>query len=126
MQTSDQQLFDPSLTSTLFPSLVNLATLAATSTPTADTANGVTGGDAQSKLELNKQAAQLRNTLTTLQQQATTIPAGNLSLEDQDWLIERLESEVQRKKDDLAKMAELTALASGTTAPAAEDQMDVA
>ncbi|BGP13334.1 hypothetical protein JCM10213_001479 [Rhodosporidiobolus nylandii] len=120
-QPQQPQPFDGALASTLFPSFVHLNHLATSAEggPAAGEA-----GSAQEKLELSKQAAQLRTALATLQAQAANLPAGNLSLEDQDWLIEKLEGEVARKRDDLARMVQLTAQASGKTTD--EDRMDTA
>ncbi|GAA6038531.1 hypothetical protein JCM8097_004616 [Rhodosporidiobolus ruineniae] len=129
MQAASTSTFDPSTASTLFPSVVRLANVAALASGTAsstDAASSTTQPDsqahAQSKLELSKQAAQLRSTLQLLHAQASALPAGNLSLEDQDWLIAELEKELDRKRVDLAKIADLTALA-GVDQP---DQMDTA
>ncbi|GAA5884829.1 hypothetical protein JCM6882_007112 [Rhodosporidiobolus microsporus] len=127
--TSSSNTFDSSLAATLFPNLVNLASLASSSSSSSADSSSTTGAvnAATSKLELSKQAAQLRTTLAALKDQAAAVPAGNLSLEDQDWLIERLEGEVQRKRDDLAQMAQLTALVTSKGAsPSGSDAMDTA
>ncbi|GAA5830962.1 hypothetical protein JCM11251_005093 [Rhodosporidiobolus azoricus] len=128
--TSTTTAFDSALASILFPSLVNLAHLAhssSSSSPSTDSATTAGAADAAaSKLELSKQAAHLRSTLSTLKTQAAHTPAGNLSLEDQDWLIGQLEQELTRKRDDLAKMAELTALVTTSGTSPQDMAMDTA
>ncbi len=44
------------------------------------------------------QAAQFKHSLATLRSQAETISAGELSLDDQDWLIEQLESQLEGRR----------------------------
>ncbi|GAA6000651.1 hypothetical protein JCM10207_004594 [Rhodosporidiobolus poonsookiae] len=120
MQDTHEIALDTALASTLFPAALRLAHLSSSSNPTSDDSFPT---QPHHKLELSKQAAQLRTSLATLQQQATQLPAGNLSLEDQDWMVEQLEAELARKRNYLVKMAELTASASGGKA---EDAMDTA
>ncbi|GAA6000621.1 hypothetical protein JCM10207_004580 [Rhodosporidiobolus poonsookiae] len=117
---AQETTLDTALASTLLPAALRLAHLFSSSNPTSDDSSPT---QPHHKLELSKQAAQLRTSLSTLQQQATRLPAGNLSLEDQDWMVEQLEAELARKRKDLVKMAELTGTASGGKA---DDAMDTA
>ncbi|BGO89024.1 hypothetical protein NBRC10512_008215 [Rhodotorula toruloides] len=110
--------FDAPLASTLLPSLVKLSQLAAdassvgASNGEAGDAAGETDGARSAKVEISKQAASLRTKLATLSAQAAALPAGDLSLDDQAWLIGELEREVERKREELHKMALLTALSA--------------
>ncbi|BGP67821.1 hypothetical protein NBRC10513v2_001142 [Rhodotorula toruloides] len=115
---AENKPFDVPLASTLLPSLVKLAQLAAdassvgTSNGEAGDAAGETDGARNAKGEMSKQAASLRTKLATLSAQAAALPAGDLSLDDQAWLIGELEKEVERKREELQKMAQLTALSA--------------
>ncbi|GAA5902049.1 uncharacterized protein JCM6883_000475 [Sporobolomyces salmoneus] len=105
--------FDRALAGTLLPRLINLSQLATSaSTSNSSFSSQSTGANEvearASKLELNKQAASLRTSLNLLQHQANNLEAGDLSLEDQDWLIEELEKELVKKREELKKMVELT------------------
>ncbi|GAA5870996.1 hypothetical protein JCM16303_001655 [Sporobolomyces ruberrimus] len=101
--------FDSALAGTLFPRLINLSNLSTTASAQSSQVTGASDVEARAaKLELNKQASQLRTSLTTLQQQANELEAGEMSLEDQDWLIEELEKELVKKREELKKMVELT------------------
>jgi hypothetical protein len=44
------------------------------------------------------QAAQFKQSLAALRGQAEAIPAGELSLDDQDWLIEQLEAQLESRR----------------------------
>ncbi|GAA5955513.1 hypothetical protein JCM3765_006800 [Sporobolomyces pararoseus] len=109
---SSQVQFDSALAGTLYPRLINLSKLStAVSTTSAQQSqsNGASDVEARAaKLELNKQASQLRTSLATLQAQANNLEAGDMSLEDQDWLIQELEKELVKKREELKKMVELT------------------
>ncbi|GAA5984334.1 hypothetical protein JCM5350_001019 [Sporobolomyces pararoseus] len=109
---SSQSQFDSALAGTLYPRLINLSKLstAVSSISTQQSqSNGASDVEARAaKLELNKQASQLRTSLATLQAQANNLEAGDLSLEDQDWLIKELEKELVKKREELKKMVELT------------------
>ncbi|BGP53413.1 hypothetical protein JCM8202_000269 [Rhodotorula sphaerocarpa] len=138
--------FDGALASTLFPAAVRLADLATHSTPAQ--APGGTGA-AQNEVEgtgkrptatqeqLSAQAAALKRNLATLSAQAESLLAGQLGLEDQDWLIGQLEARVEQTRQALARMAELSDMGAGavaapaatqpeSTGPASEDRMDTA
>lgn len=116
--------FDAPLASTLLPPLVKLSQLAAdassvgASNGEAGDAADETDGARSAKVEISKQvrlhrfqpsgtscsaarfgqAASLRTKLATLSAQAAALPAGDLSLDDQAWLIGELEKEVERKR----------------------------
>ncbi|BGP37289.1 hypothetical protein JCM10450v2_001200 [Rhodotorula kratochvilovae] len=107
--TASQPALDAALASTLFPSVLRIAHLAAAPADAAPA--DPTDAASDPKLELSKQAASLHSTLATLSAQAAALPAGNLSLEDQAWLIGQLEAEVARKREELGRMAQLTQLA---------------
>ncbi|BGP29517.1 hypothetical protein JCM10296v2_001256 [Rhodotorula toruloides] len=125
---TENKPFDAPLASTLLPSLVKLAQLAAdassvgTSHGEAGDAAGETDGARNAKVEISKLAASLRTKLATLSDQAATLPAGDLSLDDQAWLLGELEKEVARKREELQKMAQLTAL----SADKSKEAMDTA
>ncbi|GJN87942.1 hypothetical protein Rhopal_000897-T1 [Rhodotorula paludigena] len=115
---STQPSFDAPLASTLFPDIVRLTASAAAPPAAADSGTAQNDVSRTIKLDLSKQAAQLHSNLAALSTQAAALPAGNLSLEDQDWLIAQLEKEVERKRQELAKMAQLTTAAQNGAAPA--------
>ncbi|GAA5979484.1 hypothetical protein JCM10908_002941 [Rhodotorula pacifica] len=109
-----EESFDSVLASTLFPSAVRLAQLAVqTHHSSSNTGDAGTAGATQE--ELSAKAASLRSNLAVLADQASNLPAGQLSLEDQDWLIEQLESRVHESRQALVKMAELTKLEAVAT-----------
>ncbi|KWU45671.1 hypothetical protein RHOSPDRAFT_32593 [Rhodotorula sp. JG-1b] len=120
VQAKDAQepAFDSVLASGLYPAAVRLAHLAVQTTPhRADAAAPVATPE-----QLSEQAASLRNNLARLTDQANKLPAGQLSLEDQDWLIQQLETRVEQSRQALATMARLTRLdpvTDDTRAPAA-------
>ncbi|GAA5827724.1 hypothetical protein JCM5353_002279 [Sporobolomyces roseus] len=122
MSSSQSSTFDSALAGTLFPRLLNLATLSTTSSSSSSTSStGASDIEARAaKLELNKQASQLRTNLATLQMQAKGLEAGDMSLEDQEWLIQELEKELGKKRQELEKMVQLT---SFETKPK-EDRME--
>lgn len=117
--------FNSAQAADLFPQLVNLAQLSSLHDPTAEdpearTAKLEVGKQVRSRatlriivvvhLELitarrvccpslcSSQASHLRSTLATLKAEAQTLPAGNMSLDDQAWLITRLEEQLEGKK----------------------------
>lgn len=116
--TSTTAAFDSATASTLFPSLVNLAKLASAPPPPlpASTTDSDTRTAAQIRVDLAKQvrnppplpppnlahplpqAAQIRNSLVSLQSQADVLPAADMSIEDQDWLIQQLEAELSKRR----------------------------
>ncbi|GAA5891437.1 hypothetical protein JCM5296_006532 [Sporobolomyces johnsonii] len=102
------QSFDGALAATLFPRLVQLANLSSLEFPSSAPPPADDSQARPAKLEVNKQASQLRTSLATLQAQAQNLPAGNMSLDDQTWLIEQLEKELERKRSELAQMVQLT------------------
>ncbi|GAA5862489.1 hypothetical protein JCM8547_002081 [Rhodosporidiobolus lusitaniae] len=116
-----ETVFNSASAGQIFPAVVRLAQLASSSSSPSASDGATTTDAGQSKLELSKQAAQLRSSLATLQTQANLLPAGELSLKDQDWLIEQLEAELTKKRNDLATMAKLTAQANGIEAENSED-----
>ncbi|BGP22313.1 vegetative cell wall protein gp1 [Rhodotorula toruloides] len=120
--------FDAPLASTLLPSLVRLAQLAV-DTSSVGASNGEIGdaagdtdGAMNPKVEISKQAATLRTKLATLSAQAAALPAGDLSLDDQAWLIGELEKEVERRREELQRTAQLIAL----SADKGQEAMDTA
>ncbi|GAA6056185.1 hypothetical protein JCM3770_004252 [Rhodotorula araucariae] len=117
------QALDAALAATLFPSVLRIAHLAAS--PADPAPAGQADHAPDHKLELSKQAAQLHTTLATLSAQAAALPAGNLSIEDQAWLITQLEAEVARKRAELGTMANLAQLAMiGAQADEGDAKMD--
>ncbi|CEQ39100.1 SPOSA6832_00621 [Sporobolomyces salmonicolor] len=113
---------DGALAATLFPRLVQLAKLSSLESPSSSAAGAIDDAEARAaKLEVNKQASQLRTSLATLQAQAQNLSAGNMSLDDQTWLIEQLEKEVERKRSELAEMVQLTSFTAKATK---EDAME--
>ncbi|KAK4698074.1 hypothetical protein P7C70_g8114, partial [Phenoliferia sp. Uapishka_3] len=98
--------FDAALAASLLPQLIALA-------EQSQLANAPTESDADAraaKLQVGKQlfeATQLRTSLAALRVQAQNLPAGDLSLDDQEYLIAKLEEEVERKREALASLAKL-------------------
>ncbi|GAA5860636.1 hypothetical protein JCM1840_000325 [Sporobolomyces johnsonii] len=116
------QSFDGALAATLFPRLVQLANLSSLESPSSAQPPADDPQARAAKLEVNKQASQLRTSLATLQAQAQNLPAGNMSLDDQTWLIEQLEKELERKRSELAQMVQLT---SFTVTDKKDDAMEI-
>ncbi|GAA5924862.1 uncharacterized protein JCM15063_005752 [Sporobolomyces koalae] len=124
--------FDAALAGTLFPRVIRLAQLStAAAQPPSSSVSSATPGSNPSgpsapvagatdveqralKLELNKQASQLRVTLETLKQQADSLDAGNLSLDDQQWLIDQLERQLALAKNASNEMLRLASLPAAT------------
>ncbi|KAL8280411.1 hypothetical protein RQP46_007059 [Phenoliferia psychrophenolica] len=102
-QQQATQPFNAALAASLLPGLVALAEQSAL----LHAANEADPDARAGKLEVGKQATQLRTALAALRVQAQTLPAGNLSLDDQAYLIERLEEEDEKKRDGLASLAKL-------------------
>ncbi|GAA5864694.1 hypothetical protein JCM3774_006045 [Rhodotorula dairenensis] len=92
--------FDCVLASTLFPAALRLAHLATHPRDAAEPAATLE--------QLSEQAASLKANLARLSEQADQLPAAQLSLEDQDWLIQQLEARVEQSRQALVKMSELT------------------
>ncbi|KAM0749734.1 hypothetical protein T439DRAFT_290106 [Meredithblackwellia eburnea MCA 4105] len=93
-QQQQRQPFNGSLAASLLPSLVQLANHSAL----ASHANENDPDARTGKLEVGKQATQLRTALASLKAQAQAIPAGHLGLDDQEFLIEKLEQELENKR----------------------------
>lgn len=113
MTTTDAaEGFDAALVASLLPALVALADHSALLTATTEGDPDARAG----KLEVGRQvsltesvpgerrssargqASLLRSTLAALRAQAHALPAGELSLDDQAYLIQRLEQEVEKKR----------------------------
>ncbi|KAI5479015.1 hypothetical protein MNV49_004419 [Pseudohyphozyma bogoriensis] len=90
------------LAASLHPQLVHLTSLAS-----ASPAHESDHEARLNKLEVGKHATKLRTTLATLKAQVGHLPSGNLSLEDQEWLIEKLEKELEGRTRDVAHLATL-------------------
>ncbi|ORY90886.1 hypothetical protein BCR35DRAFT_299503 [Leucosporidium creatinivorum] len=100
--------FDTTLASHLFPQLVQLIQAASLQKPTAEDPEARVA-----KVEVGKQASHLRSALAALRTQAAALPAGEMSLDDQAWLIEQLEERLETKKTELSSLAKLIPSDSG-------------
>ncbi|GAA6026272.1 hypothetical protein JCM11491_001137 [Sporobolomyces phaffii] len=128
--SSTTPAFDGALAGTLLPRLHHLAHLATTAAASAvdpasatTTSAGLSDVEARAaKLELNKQASEVRASLARLDLEANHLEAGELSLDDQDWLIDHLERELESKREELAKLVNhLTAFGRPTPPPTRND-----
>ncbi|SCZ92386.1 BZ3500_MvSof-1268-A1-R1_Chr5-2g07822 [Microbotryum saponariae] len=120
--TVERTSFDTVLARSLLPSIIALSQSAAllhsapsttTSDPTSTAASKEAALNA-AKSDLGRQASpmypgatQLRNALATLQTQAQHLEMGDLSIQDQSWIIKELQLKLDQKRDQVKALRDV-------------------
>ncbi|KDE08613.1 hypothetical protein MVLG_01075 [Microbotryum lychnidis-dioicae p1A1 Lamole] len=122
--TVERTSFDTDLAHSLLPSIIALSQSAAllhgpsttTSGPTSTAASKEAALNA-AKSDLGRQATQLRNALATLQTQAQHLEMGDLSIQDQSWIIKELQFKLDQKRDQVKALRDVIPTPQATTSP---------
>ncbi|SCV72454.1 BQ2448_3991 [Microbotryum intermedium] len=107
--------FDTDLAHSLLPSIIALSHSAAllhsapATAPTDPTSTAASTEAAlnAAKSDLGRQATQLRNALATLKTQAHYLEMGDLSLQDQAWIIKELQQKLDHKRDQVKALRDV-------------------
>ncbi|SGY69299.1 BQ5605_C004g02990 [Microbotryum silenes-dioicae] len=129
--TVERTSFDTDLAHSLLPSIIALSQSAALLHGPSTTTSGPTSTAASKEAALNAaksdlgrqashmypRATQLRNALATLQTQAQHLEMGDLSIQDQSWIIKELQFKLDQKRDQVKALRDVIPTPQATTSP---------